>query len=166
MTGTWLDIPAPQQAIDPGDSLQLAVLIDPEGILEGVHEATAIIISNDPAAPHLLPVVLFYGESATSTEDPLPSPSPTGLSSYPNPFNPRTILHFSAPRPGPVRVEIFDIRGHLVRRLLDESLPAGGHEIVWDGLDDRGRNVSSGQYFARMTAVQAAPLTRKLMLLR
>lgn len=162
----WLEIPVSAQSIAPGESLRLSALIDPEGLGEGVYKTAAIIMSNDPASPHVLPITLIYGESATAVEEPLPSLRAAGLSNHPNPFNPRTILKFSTARPGEVRLEIFDIRGRLVRLLLAEPLPAGGHEVVWDGLDKNGRSLSSGQYFARLTAAQGLPLTRKLTLLR
>ncbi|MBU8869276.1 MAG: S8 family serine peptidase [Gemmatimonadales bacterium] len=162
----WLEIPLPEQSIAPGDSLRLAALIDPEGMLEGVYKATAVILSNDPATVHSLPVTLIYGESATSVEDPLPLHATTSLTNHPNPFNPRTILHFSTSQPGPVRVEIFDIRGRLVRGLVDEYQSAGGHEVVWDGRDNAGQNVSSGHYLARIATAQGNPMTRKMTLLR
>ncbi len=166
VTGAWLEISTPEQSIAPGDSLRVTALIDPEGMFEGVYDANAIIMSNDPAAPHFLPVTLIYGEDISSIEDPLPSPVTARMTNHPNPFNPRTILHFSIPRPGPVKVEIFDIRGRRVRILLDEYCPAGAHEVVWNGLNDADQSVSSGQYFARMSATQGNPLTRKLTLLR
>ena len=68
----------------------------------------------------------------------------------PNPFNPRTAIHFELARSGQVRVEIFDARGQLVRVLLDELRPAGRHELDWDGIDARGRVVASGVYHVRL----------------
>ena len=68
----------------------------------------------------------------------------------PNPFNPRTVIPFSLPRSGRVELAVYDVAGRLVRTLLHDDLPAGGHEAVWRGLDDRGRAVASGSYFARL----------------
>jgi len=65
----------------------------------------------------------------------------------PNPFNPVTKIRYSLAADGPVRLEIFDERGRLVRRLLDAVRPAGDHELVWDATDGQGRRVSSGAYF-------------------
>jgi len=65
----------------------------------------------------------------------------------PNPFNPTTEIHFTLPAAGRARVRIFDLRGRLVRVLLDESMPAGDHSVQWNGRTDDGATVASGTYF-------------------
>jgi len=69
---------------------------------------------------------------------------------YPNPFNPATTIIFSLPDDGMTRLAVFDAAGRLVRELHAGILPAGGHEFVWDGGDDRGLPAASGVYFARL----------------
>ncbi len=66
----------------------------------------------------------------------------------PNPFNPTTTLTLALPRAGHVRLAVHDLRGRLVRVLLDGPLPAGEHELTWDGRDEAGRAVPSGTYVA------------------
>jgi hypothetical protein len=68
----------------------------------------------------------------------------------PNPFNPLTTIRFDLPETGRVRLSILDVAGRLVCVLIDESLPPGSHETVWDGRDSSGRGVSSGAYLARL----------------
>ena len=51
------------------------------------------------------------------------------------------------PAAAPVTLDIYDGRGRLVRRLVDETLPAGLHRPVWRGLDQRGQRVASGVYY-------------------
>ncbi len=70
-------------------------------------------------------------------------------SPVPNPFDAGTTLRFSTERAGPVRVDIFDVHGRLVRRLLDRNLDAGQHEFRWDGRDERQVSVAPGVLFAR-----------------
>lgn len=70
----------------------------------------------------------------------------------PNPFNPLTTLRFTAPAAGRIRLAIYDVRGKLVRRLVDADLSCGRHETVWNGRDETGRAVGSGCYFARLAA--------------
>ena len=70
-----------------------------------------------------------------------------------DPFNPATEIRFELPQPTPVVLDTFDSRGRLVRRLVDETLPAGLHRPVWRGLDQRGQRVASGVYYARVTTV-------------
>jgi hypothetical protein len=72
------------------------------------------------------------------------------LSPRPNPFNPSTTLRFELQREGRARLEIFDLAGRRVRTLLDESRPAGIHEIAWDGRGEDGNRVASGVYLVRL----------------
>ncbi|MBK7047556.1 MAG: hypothetical protein IPH48_13830 [bacterium] len=62
----------------------------------------------------------------------------------PNPFNPATRIAFDLAHSGPVRLEVFDVRGRLVRRLVSSALEAGRHEVLWDGRDDQGVGAASG----------------------
>lgn len=92
--------------------------------------------------------------------------SATGFKSiHPNPFNPQTTVAFAIASAGRVRIAVFDVRGTLVRRLVDESMPAGEHSIVWHGIDDAGRPAASGIYFVRMIAGGFTE-TRKIVLLK
>lgn len=83
----------------------------------------------------------------------------------PNPFNPTTRIPFKLARGGRVTLDVYDVTGRFVRRVLDESLPAGLHEAGWDGRDDAGRAVSSGVYFYRMASA-ARVETRRMVLLK
>lgn len=84
----------------------------------------------------------------------LPNPETrlvTGLSgNYPNPFNPSTTIRYNVETPGMVSIAIYDIAGRLVTRLLDETTPAGSHEIQWYGTDRNDRACAAGVYFVQM----------------
>jgi len=82
--------------------------------------------------------------------DSTPGPVAITISNYPNPFNPRTTIAFAMPGEGLALVEILDIRGHLVRTLCNEVLPAGATTLLWDGKDNRAQDSASGVYFARL----------------
>ncbi len=88
-----------------------------------------------------------------------------GLRSYPNPFNPMTTIAFDVPSSGRVTLAVYDVRGALVRTVVDAAMPAGTHEVRWDGRDARGALVSSGVYFARLEFGVSA-VVRKLTLLK
>ena len=83
----------------------------------------------------------------------------------PNPFNPRTSIRFYLPVRGPVELDVFDIRGALVRRLARGTFDAGPHALDWDGTDDAGRPVASGVYVYRLSAERRSQI-RKMMLLK
>lgn len=71
----------------------------------------------------------------------------------PNPFNPRTVISFDLPRTAAVSLDVYDVAGRLVRRLIQgETLPAGTRSAVWDGRDDGGRGAAAGVYFYRLQA--------------
>jgi hypothetical protein len=78
------------------------------------------------------------------------APEAFGVRIAPNPFNPRTEIALALPVAGRARVDIYDVRGRLVRRLVDESLAAGTYSRTWEGLDDGGQRVSSGVYLVKV----------------
>jgi hypothetical protein len=81
----------------------------------------------------------------------LPAARPALLRpAMPNPFNPRTVLTFALARPGTVTLDVFDLTGRRVRRLVDGALPAGEHRTEWHGRDDHGRTLASGVYLVRL----------------
>ena len=71
---------------------------------------------------------------------------------YPNPFNPSTTISFSVDKPQNADIEIYNVKGQLVKHLLSKyiSKPNYKHSIVWNGEDDNHNSVSSGTYFINM----------------
>lgn len=49
-----------------------------------------------------------------------------------------------------MELAVYDLKGRLVRTLVDGVLPAGPDEAVWDGRTDAGREAASGAYFYRL----------------
>ena len=90
--------------------------------------------------------------SMSSVEDQI-QPAQLRLSVSPNPFNPRTRIDFEMPSAGLASLTVLDAQGRIVQRLLvDESLGAGRHQVIWDGSDLTGRGVASGVYFLQLAA--------------
>ena len=83
----------------------------------------------------------------------------------PNPFAVSTRFDFRLAAPGPVRLDVYDVAGRLVARLVAGSLPAGAHGIAWNGRDDQGGFVPSGVYFCKLESGGVA-VTRKLLVNR
>ena len=86
------------------------------------------------------------------------------LRAYPNPFNPRTTITYSALQPGPVQLQLYDVRGRLVRVLHDGWKPAGDYVASWDARDDRGEPVASGVYFIRFISAGKIQTHRVVLL--
>ncbi|MDO9694772.1 MAG: FlgD immunoglobulin-like domain containing protein [Candidatus Latescibacteria bacterium] len=72
------------------------------------------------------------------------------LRAAPNPFNPTTKIQYDVPVDGRVMLKVYDVRGSLVRTLVDADRPRGSHRAAWDGRDTSGRGMASGSYFARL----------------
>jgi len=81
----------------------------------------------------------------------------TAASISPNPMNPEATVTYTTSRQGPVRIDMFNIQGRLVRRLVDESaMAAGTHQAKIDGRGERGETLPSGVYYIRGTSSEGA----------
>lgn len=85
----------------------------------------------------------------------------------PNPFNPVTAIEYVIPAGslGNVTLKVYDIRGALVRTLVNEIGSPGVHSVVWDSSDETGSMVSSGVYIYRLQAGKFSK-TNKMLLVR
>ncbi len=79
---------------------------------------------------------------------------------YPNPFNPSTVISFALPRASHVKLEVFNILGQSVVTLVDRQLPAGNHQVTFEGA-----GFPSGIYFYRLD-YNGGNLTRKMTLVK
>lgn len=84
---------------------------------------------------------------------------------YPNPFNPTTTINYQISRPGSIKINIYDVNGRLVRQLINERKTTGKYSVTWDGKNEYGNPVASGNYFYQIVSedfVQA----KKMILLK
>jgi hypothetical protein len=122
-------------------------------------------VSYSPEITPLWAQKIDYSANVSAEEVP-PSPATLFLAApYPNPFNPLVNLDYSLPTAGKVRLDIFNVRGERIRRLVDETIPAGSHRIQWNGDDDHGVRMGAGVYFVRMRQ-GASIITRKVLMLK
>lgn len=110
------------------------------------------------------------GCALSPADDPSPGseilPLVTRLNdAYPNPFNPRTTIQYDLRLPGHVSLTVFDVAGRLVRRLVDEPVPAGSHEAVWTGRNQEDQPVAAGVYFVRLKTTDVRD-TRRVTLVK
>ncbi len=75
-----------------------------------------------------------------------------------------TRIDYTLPRAGTVRLEIFGLSGERVRTLVDGARAAGPNSAVWDGRDGRGRVVSAGTYFYRISGLGQTAVKRLVVL--
>jgi len=83
---------------------------------------------------------------------------------YPNPFNPETTISYSVKERGPVTIEIYNVKGQLVKTVVKGIQEPGNHTIVWNGTDDNGRSVSSGVYYYKMQAGKYSSTKKMIMM--
>lgn len=105
---------------------------------------------------------------ATNVKEKTASVTPTSFAlyqNYPNPFNSTTCISYSLDKSGSVILDIYNIKGRKIRKLVDEAKNTDAHSIVWDGLDDQGQTLAGGVYFYRLKS-GSAMLTRKMLLLK
>ncbi len=84
---------------------------------------------------------------------------------FPNPFNPKTSIHFDLPTAGSVELSVYDVEGRRVITLLDEHLDAGTHSIDWNGRDSAGNEAAAGVYLYRLQS-GAEEATERMVLLK
>ncbi len=84
---------------------------------------------------------------------------------YPNPFNPATRISYRLNKSAQVRLAIYDITGREISRLVDNYQTEGTYSVTWSSTEQRGYQLSSGTYFARLQVGESV-VTRKMLLTR
>ena len=84
---------------------------------------------------------------------------------YPNPFNPSTVISYSIPKAGFVKLQIFDITGKQIRSLVNTNQQPGRYDISFNGRDDYGNTIPSGIYFYTLSSEKFTE-TRKMLMLK
>ena len=84
---------------------------------------------------------------------------------YPNPFNPSTTIKYSLPKAGHLKLSVYNVRGQLVKTLVDGQRPAGANQtIVWDGSNNQGSAAASGTYFYEARAAGEVKIGKMTLL--
>ncbi|HPG39241.1 MAG TPA: cohesin domain-containing protein [bacterium] len=152
------------QAIPAGQStlFNLPVTVQKQQVQEGVLEIVKALAGTSGATP----MQTIYGQYSAATVVPEHF---SLFQNSPNPFNMNTMITFDVPNlqngTVPVKLEIFNTTGQLVKRLVDHNKQAGRYTVQWNGSDEFGSLVSSGVYFYRLTA-QDVVLTKKLAIMK
>ncbi len=84
---------------------------------------------------------------------------------YPNPFNPRTKINFSLRKDGKTTLKILNVKGQLVKLLVDEHKQNGDYSVIWNGTNMQNKQVASGAYYYRLQ-VDNRVKTKSLILVK
>ncbi|HNZ06837.1 MAG TPA: carboxypeptidase regulatory-like domain-containing protein [Candidatus Cloacimonadota bacterium] len=106
----------------------------------------------------------FTLDAVSNPGDEVPALVTALQSNWPNPFKHQTNIRFSLQIGSPVSIRIYDIRGRLLRSVINETRQAGIHNVVLDASDDQGRRLPAGVYLCRFQA-RGYEHTIKLLLL-
>ena len=97
--------------------------------------------NSDPDADCGVKITLV---STTAVE---PGAAPLTIAAYPNPFRAGTTIRFDLARAAATRLTVHDVAGRVVFTRDLGELPAGSHQVAWDGRDTGGRRLAPGSYF-------------------
>ena len=93
------------------------------------------------------------------------APTETMISNFPNPFNPSTTIKLELADSGKIELAIYNIKGQKVKTLLNCTTAPGTYECNWNGKDELGKSVSSGQYLVKLKQNEKET-AKKIMLLK
>jgi len=140
--------------------------------LDGAGDVVAVDLDQDgdmdilASGQYTNRVVWFEAEILSHTEDDIIFPENLLLQNYPNPFNPDTIISFSVKQKSSfVTLNIYNIKGQLIRELANTQLPAGKQFILWDGADNIGNPMPSGVYLYQLNIQGQKSRIKKCLLM-
>jgi len=84
---------------------------------------------------------------------------------YPNPFNPETVIKYQIPKSSQVLIKVYNLNGQEIRTLESSVKEPGYYQIIWNGRNDDGKLVASGEYILSVLAGEFTH-TRKMVFLK
>ncbi len=83
---------------------------------------------------------------------------------FPNPFNPHTTINFSLSKELFTTIQIYNVKGEKIMKLVSEKLSKGQHSFTWNGKDRNSKDVASGVYFFQISSPQNVQIHKALLL--
>lgn len=106
-----------------------------------------------------------FSDITVGTNDNVVVNKPTMLKqNYPNPFNPTTTISYSVNSAEKANVSVYNVKGQLVKTLVDGYVNAGDHSVVWNGLDNNNSPVSSGVYFYKLSTPSTSEIKKMVLM--
>lgn len=141
-------------------------VVDADLDLNGAEPGQYDVVLQNPDGQNAVLVQGFEVLEVTAVPAVSPGPSRMALAqNYPNPFNPSTTIRFQLDRSALVRLVVLDVKGRVVRTLVQGSRDPGWYSVRWNGTDEHGASVASGLYFYQMNAGDFEA-RKKLLLLK
>ncbi len=93
------------------------------------------------------------------------SPLTFTATNYPNPFNPETTISYNLTKAGVTKVEVFNLKGQLVKTLVNEVQAQGNQKVIWKGNNNQDKQVSSGIYLYKIKSTGGV-ISGKMVLMK
>ena len=151
----WLSITPSSGIVAASSAMDINVLFDATGLVDGGYMADILITSNDPDEGQVAVPVTWSVILGVEAEQALPQ-SFALHQNYPNPFNPTATIRFDLPQSAQVSLVVYDLLGRRVAELVSQEIEPGYHSVTWNAGGITGRNLASGIYIARLQATPTA----------
>ncbi|MFO7659634.1 MAG: FlgD immunoglobulin-like domain containing protein [Candidatus Cloacimonadaceae bacterium] len=126
----------------------------------------------DPLAPpteygpsRVIPRTTFYFTEPTSNPPEQTVISSQLLACYPNPFSNAVKITYDLKQNQDVTINVYNLKGQLVKTLLNTKKAEGHHDVFWDGTNNDGKSAAPGMYFIRMQLAGSSD-SRKIILVK
>ena len=157
-SAVWADLNR-KSVVEAGDKLEVALYDDRGRIVSGPFQRT---VTTSDIRNAFLSLQLNVGDV---------QPQDTLLAqNFPNPFNPETWIPYQLNKATEVKIDIYNVSGHLVRSLDLGWQPTGSYmtpssAAYWDGKNAVGERVASGIYFYTLQTSDFTA-TRRMVILK
>jgi hypothetical protein len=156
----WISVTPSSGAIAPSDNVNLTISFDFSDSTyrpDSLYQASITIDNNSPQIPEI-PVTVGLTSNINGHDPTLPTNFAL-YQNYPNPFNVSTQIRFALPKKCDVKIEIYNVLGQRIDKLVNGTLAAGYHSIIWNAGD-----ASSGIYYYRLTAGNFVDVDKMILL--
>ncbi|MCF7913211.1 MAG: T9SS type A sorting domain-containing protein [Candidatus Cloacimonetes bacterium] len=165
----WLTLENYSGIINPQETTSLPLTIDTAGMPYGEYLAYLTIVTeyNQKLS---IPIYLEIPNLAVD-ENNIPAAAVL-KNNYPNPFgdsNTRssgTNFAYNLSLSGHVKLAIYNLRGQMIRLLIDENKGVGNYSFHWDGMSPEGLPLAAGVYFYQLELDSKVVATKKCLLLK
>ncbi|MDP8211560.1 MAG: C25 family cysteine peptidase [Candidatus Stygibacter australis] len=158
----WINLDTSSGTLEADGSSEITVNFDTSDVEEYVHYCQIVITSDSWDSKTIQVLLTPIQDDNEETE------LVTGavqLQNYPNPFNPETLIRYELPEAGNVTLEVYNVKGQMVRNLVQEYKQAGSYEVCWDGRSEEGYDAASGIYLYRLR-YGGEEISKRMLLLK
>jgi hypothetical protein len=149
--------------MEAGENLNFTVVI-PMPVYNADKEVITDILDIETSVGDFEVTIYFETDLISSNDESDVALISLQASNYPNPFNPTTTISYSLPQTAPVELTIYNVKGQVVKHLVNEIQNSGNYKVSWGGTNDKNETVSSGFYFFKLTAGKDKIIEKMLML--